>query len=202
MTENRIDVAARESQNKFQLIGDHPALDFLNTVPLVDGALVDTLASDDDVVDWLRLSGWPLESDAHAMKAGALISAARELRDVIRMLVERREAGKRLDPEPLNAFLLEARSYTKLLQKKDGSLQLRPKWKQRTAQEILAPLAQSAAELIAEGDFNLIRRCESEQCVLWFYDRTKSHHRRWCSMANCGNRHKVAAYRQRKQQSL
>jgi len=58
--------------------------------------------------------------------------------------------------------------------------------------------AEAAAELLAEGDFELIRRCESESCVLWFYDRTKSHRRRWCSMASCGNRHKVAAFRSRR----
>jgi predicted RNA-binding Zn ribbon-like protein len=202
MTTGQIETTARESQSKFFFLGDHPALDFLNTVPLVDGVLVDSLASDSDVAEWLRLSGWPVESDANAGKASALLAAARELRSVIRTLVERHAAGKRLDPEPLNVFLAEARNYPRLTQKKDGSLQLRLRWKQRTAHEILAPLAQSAAELLAEGDFSLVRRCESEQCVLWFYDRTKSHQRRWCSMANCGNRHKVAAYRQRKQQGL
>jgi predicted RNA-binding Zn ribbon-like protein len=64
---------------------------------------------------------------------------------------------------------------------------------------MLAPVAEWAADLLADGDFELIRRCESEECVLWFYDRTKSHHRRWCSMATCGNRHKVAQYRMRQQ---
>ena len=43
----------------------------------------------------------------------------------------------------------------------------------------------------------LIRECEHPDCVLWFYDRTKSHRRRWCSMALCGNRHKVAEFRKR-----
>ena len=202
MTANQIEIAERDAESNFLFLADHPALDFLNTVPLVDGALVDLFVSDSSVAEWLRLSGWPVEGDTHATRPSALLSAARELRGVIRTLIERRTAGKRLDPEPLNAFLAEVRSFTKLSQKKDGSLQLRLKWKQRTAHEILAPLAQSAAELLAEADFNLVRNCESEQCVLWFYDRTKSHQRRWCSMANCGNRHKVAAYRQRKQQSL
>ena len=63
---------------------------------------------------------------------------------------------------------------------------------------MLGPVAEAAAELIANGDFSLIRRCENPQCVLWFYDRTKAHVRRWCSMAACGNRHKVTAYRGRK----
>ncbi|MNH42693.1 CGNR zinc finger [compost metagenome] len=69
-----------------------------------------------------------------------------------------------------------------------------------TAEQYLAPLAESAAELMAEGDFDLVRVCEHPDCVLWFYDRTKSHRRRWCSMALCGNRHKVAEFRKRKQQ--
>nr|WP_254214234.1 CGNR zinc finger domain-containing protein [Burkholderia multivorans] len=33
--------------------------------------------------------------------------------------------------------------------------------------------------------------------MLWFLDRTKSHRRRWCSKALCGNRQKVAAFRRR-----
>jgi len=32
---------------------------------------------------------------------------------------------------------------------------------------------------------------------MWFYDRTKSHRRRWCSMALCGNRAKARAHRER-----
>jgi predicted RNA-binding Zn ribbon-like protein len=35
--------------------------------------------------------------------------------------------------------------------------------------------------------------------VLFFYDTTKNHARRWCSMAFCGNRHKVAAHYRRQQ---
>jgi predicted RNA-binding Zn ribbon-like protein len=42
-----------------------------------------------------------------------------------------------------------------------------------------------------------VRRCEGVDCVLWFYDRTKAHRRRWCSMEGCGNRAKVARFRSR-----
>ena len=67
--------------------------------------------------------------------------------------------------------------------------------------ELAAAVESAAAELLASGNFSLIRRCESESCVLWFYDRTKSHQRRWCSMASCGNRHKVAAFRKRRSEA-
>ena len=189
-------------------VADHPALDFLNTQARIDGESIDFLKSNADVLGWLARAGWPVEGDAasgvdHARQAhvrSALLQAARTLRDVIRTLVERRKAGKRIDPGALNAFLAESRSYLTLTAGKDGSIDLQRKWKQRSPEEILAPLAESAAELLSNGDFDLIRGCEDAECVLWFYDRTKSHHRRWCSMASCGNRHKVAAFRARQQQ--
>lgn len=70
--------------------------------------------------------------------------------------------------------------------------------KVQTAEQFLAPIAEAAATLLVEGDFGLVRTCEHPECVLWFYDRTKGHRRRWCSMALCGNRHKVAEFRKRK----
>ena len=36
-----------------ELVGDHPALDLLNTIARVDGGLVDVWQSDDDVLRWL-----------------------------------------------------------------------------------------------------------------------------------------------------
>jgi predicted RNA-binding Zn ribbon-like protein len=64
-------------------------------------------------------------------------------------------------------------------------------------EQLLAPIAEAAAELLTLQDFSIIRKCESPDCVLWFYDRTKGHKRRWCSMAVCGNRHKVSSFRKR-----
>jgi predicted RNA-binding Zn ribbon-like protein len=36
--------------------------------------------------------------------------------------------------------------------------------------------------------------------VLYFYDTTKNHRRQWCSVAMCGNRHKVAEFRRRQRE--
>ena len=47
------------------------------------------------------------------------------------------------------------------------------------------------------ADLSLVKACQNPQCVLFFYDTTKNHARRWCSMAACGNRAKVAAHYQR-----
>jgi predicted RNA-binding Zn ribbon-like protein len=178
-------------------VGDHLALDLLNTVVRLDGKLIDSLQSDSDVLRWISNAGWPVQGDLTNSKPDTLLHSARTLREAIRKLIETRKVGKRADLAHFNAFLAESQSHLKLSPGKGGILNLEREWKQRTPEEILAPVAEAAAELLATGDFNLVRHCEDAECVLWFYDRTRSHHRRWCSMATCGNRNKVAAFRNR-----
>jgi predicted RNA-binding Zn ribbon-like protein len=59
---------------------------------------------------------------------------------------------------------------------------------------LLAAVARSGAEIIAEGSRASLRLCANPHCGLFFYDTSRTHRRRWCSMAVCGNRSKVAAF--------
>jgi predicted RNA-binding Zn ribbon-like protein len=180
-------------------IGDHVALDLLNTVLLVKGELVDTLKSDQDVLEWLKRGGQPvLPGDRKGLPPGALVSAARKLREIVREAVLKRKAGGQVNVRALNNFLAQGASHVSLALRKDGSVRISREWKQDSPEQLLSPLAEAAADLLAHGDFDLIRKCGSDDCVLWFYDRTKSHHRKWCSVSTCGNRSKVAAFRQRR----
>jgi predicted RNA-binding Zn ribbon-like protein len=62
---------------------------------------------------------------------------------------------------------------------------------------LLAAIARSAAELLAEGPKAPLRVCANPQCGLFFYDKSRTHRRRWCSMSVCGNRNKVATFARR-----
>jgi len=62
---------------------------------------------------------------------------------------------------------------------------------------LLAAIARSGAELIADGAASRLRRCGNPNCQLLFCDDSRTHRRRWCSMAHCGNRSKVAAFAKR-----
>lgn len=177
---------------------DHPALDFLNTVAQIDGKPVDSWASDADVLRWLRRMGWYGEDGASTGPARGLLKSARLLRETVRALVAGRKSGESIDPRPLNDFLAKAPSHSELVCDEAG-VRLERRRMTKIPEQLLAPVAESAAELLATGDFDLVRKCEDAACTMWFYDRTKSHRRRWCSMALCGNRHKVAAFRQRRQ---
>ncbi|GAQ26715.1 hypothetical protein SAMD00023378_0398 [Ralstonia sp. NT80] len=180
------------------LIADHPVLDMLNTIANVDGQPHDFWQTDEDVSDWLVRAGWLTEPLAGGYPPGVLLAVARHLREVIRTLVEARKAGRPASADALNVFLRQAPSHPVLVWDGDTPRvdRLRPT---DSVEQRLAPLAEAAAHLLAEGDFQLVRVCEHPECTLWFYDRTKSHKRRWCSMAVCGNRHKVAEYRKRQQ---
>lgn len=180
------------------VLADEPVLDMLNTRANVDGVPFEFWQVDADVERWLVRLGWAEEGAVPAFEAGALLSAARGLREVIRTLLEQRKAGEQGDPAALNGFLRKALSHPLLAWPAPGELRLERQRKQQTPEQFLSPIAEAAATLLVEGDFGLIRTCEHPECVLWFYDRTKAHKRRWCSMALCGNRHKVAEFRKRK----
>jgi len=59
---------------------------------------------------------------------------------------------------------------------------------------LLAAVARSGAEIVAEGTRARLRVCANPACGLFFYDNSRTRRRRWCSMAVCGNRSKVAAF--------
>lgn len=180
------------------VLADDPVLDMLNTLANIDGVPWDFWQADADVAAWLTRVEWVEQDSIPGFEPGALLSAARELREVIRDLVAARKAQQPGNPAALNAFLRKAVSHPQLVWPATEAPRLERQRKQQTAEQFLAPIAEAAATLVVEGDFNLIRRCEHPECILWFYDRTKAHKRRWCSMALCGNRHKVAEFRKRK----
>jgi predicted RNA-binding Zn ribbon-like protein len=53
------------------------------------------------------------------------------------------------------------------------------------------------AGLAASPAGSQIKRCANPRCVLYFRDTSRTRRRRWCSMAVCGNRMKVAAHARR-----
>ncbi|MER0125974.1 CGNR zinc finger domain-containing protein [Franconibacter daqui] len=179
-------------------LADHGALDFLNTVALAEGQRHDFWQRDDDVKAWLAQSGLVALPDETPFEPGALLHEARELRETIRTLVAQKKAGEAVNPAPLNRYLASANSHQQLVTGEDGALRIERIYASQTPAQLLAPVAELAASLLAEPHFELVRECEHPECCLWFYDRTKSHRRRWCSMALCGNRAKVARFRQQK----
>jgi predicted RNA-binding Zn ribbon-like protein len=182
-------------------VGDHPAINFINTLRMEGNTLTDTWQSDDDVAAWMVREGLRDSMPSASWPDNALLEKARNLRDLARRAVAARKAEKTFPLDELNGFLEHSASYYLLHAESPVELRLERVNGQKTVEQYLAPVAESIAELLAHADFHLVRACEGERCVLWFYDRTKAHRRRWCSPQFCGNRAKVAAFRARARQS-
>jgi predicted RNA-binding Zn ribbon-like protein len=50
----------------------------------------------------------------------------------------------------------------------------------------------------AEGHWARLKICPADDCRWAFYDRSRNRSATWCDMKVCGNRHKVAQYRERR----
>ena len=115
---------------------------------------------------------------------------AKDLRAATRRLIAH---PRRKDLDLLNAALARGRGSYRV-ELKNGALRTRF---HPDAADPLFLIASEVAAFLASEERALVKRCEGANCVLLFYDTTKSHTRRWCSMAGCGNREKVARHYRR-----
>lgn len=177
-------------------VGDHLALDLLNTEARNQGHAVDFWTSSESVYRWLVRQG-VAASEAREEFPADLLARGRALRAAVREAIAARKAGGPVAVDVLNDYLQAYLTSPRLQRDDAGAMALVRVPRGDAMASLLGPVAEAAAELLAEGDFALVRQCEHPDCILWFYDRTKSHKRRWCSMAQCGNRQKAAKFRQR-----
>jgi predicted RNA-binding Zn ribbon-like protein len=61
----------------------------------------------------------------------------------------------------------------------------------------LARLTESIARELTRPDADRLRVCANEECRWVFWDASPTARRKWCDMATCGNRAKVARHRER-----
>ena len=194
-------------------VGEHLALDFLNTTATPRGTRVEWMGDGKDLVDWLEQVRSIEPADAARIRESgndALDEVARQAREIRRWLhgFVTTRMGKPLRATtaavaPLNELLARDNSFQRVeAAARDAEdrrrllLQRVQRWE--SCGELLPPIAEAAADLFCNQDFRLIRACASSACTLVFLDRTKAHARRWCSMAVCGNRAKTATHRARR----
>lgn len=189
-------------------LGDHLALDFLNSTATPSRVTIELIGDGAAYLRWLELAGVVSTAESQALRSqfspvelDSAAAAATSLREWLRPVIAAWAGGDPGTPGEdtlthLNEIMSADSRHTEIA--RDGhrlSVTDRRAWS--TPQALLAPPAQAAADLFADADRSLARNCEGPTCTLWFYDRTKAHQRRWCSMAVCGNRAKARAHRRR-----
>ena len=194
----------------FFFVGNHRALDFVNTEVAVEGEPRDLLTGLDDLVGWLVRAGALDSATARAALAEwggrrrgeSAVQAARALRAALRRLADAWAAGKpapRATVARVNGLLARGTGTSRIVPAADGEgFAVERGLRLEEPEDLLVPIAEAAADLLCHADPGRVRRCAHPECVLYFLDGTKNGTRRWCDMRTCGNRTNAAAYYRRR----
>jgi predicted RNA-binding Zn ribbon-like protein len=190
---------------RFDQLGGHVALDFVNTLGgLPDDPDDEYLHQYDDLLIWTERVGRLTPASAVQLREAAVddppgaqvrLTRARQLRNSLDRVLRAQLSD---DPHPDAGDLAVLRgAYLAAIEhatfepadsgmrwswRDDGDLD-RPLW----------PIAVAAIELLQTGPLQLLARCG--HCRWLFLDTSRQHNRRWCSMNACGAIVKMRRYR-------
>jgi len=198
---------SRASNGGFPFVGHYRCLDFVNTALIAAQGRTDPIQDFSGLVSWLHEAGLidaaerrvALAKWGKGREAQQTYGAAQLFRLRMAEIAEKLAARKQVSKSGVDAINEQLRSLAaraKLTRGKSGFVE-RLETDFTEPRQLIVPLAQSAADLLCNGDLSLVKRCANASCSLYFYDTSKNHTRRWCSMETCGSRMKMAAYYQR-----
>ena len=198
---------AADAPGRFHRVGGILAADFANTFASTDNK-GDAIQSWSDLIQFLgavaivrpnqidalkQLEASSPEETVATLQSALLLRAG--IREALAAIANRQNVPDR-SAAAVNAILRLTEGYDQLAPVEAGwGMQFVQR--EKRLEWLLAAIARSAAEFMVEGRKAPVRKCANPNCVLYFYDTSRTGRRRWCSMAVCGNRNKVAAFTRR-----
>lgn len=161
---------------------------FVNTTDLQDGP--EELEDPNTLQSWLVAKG--LLGSSQAADAPDLKHAI-ALREAIRNVIGA-NSGSRV--YPVDVATLNGAAIASGLRMRfgaDGKARLEPE-----SPGVVGAMGRIVATLYSameDPDWTRLKLCSSQSCRWAFYDRSKNHSSRWCTMASCGNREKARRFR-------
>lgn len=191
----------------YLFLANEPTIDFVNTEVVLRGTRTDLLRNFESLTEWLAKAGLATAAAAQRLATRwgktndgeAALRHALALRGSLREALEKiAESGKAPGAfaESLGGWLGETRSRTEV-HLSNGRIQTMTQPVLEKPEDAMALVALAAAKFLSTAEYSNIHHCEGTDCILFFYDTSKNHSRRWCSMEFCGNRAKVTAFRKR-----
>ena len=163
---------------------------FVNTVDLQDGP--ERFTDPKALGAWLAAHGL-MEPEQPIDDADLRHAIA--VREAIRGVIGA-NTGRKVYPLDV-ATLNEAAGVSRLRARfgADGKARLEPE--AGGADGAIGRLVATVFAAMAEEDWGRLKLCGSQSCRWAFYDRSRNHSSRWCTMASCGNRQKAKRFRDR-----
>ena len=203
----------KRDAGSIKLSGGALCLDFTNTVHCYGCEdLGEYLNTYSDLVAWSRHVGTITDDEAktlsrraagHPAEAASAHKSAIELREAIYRIFTIGIEGQSPTQDDLavfNDYLSEAMMRSQIVKSQDGFY-----WdmtgNKAKLDWILSPVIRSAADLLVSEEFRKVKKCSDPACGWLFLDISRNRSRRWCDMADCGNRAKASRFYKKKKKS-
>ena len=163
---------------------------YVNTVDIQDGP--EELSDPNALERWLVAHGL-MESGQEVSDAD--LKNAIAVREAIRGVIG---ANTGATIYPLDIATLNGAAAASRLRARfgaDGKARLEPE--AGGVAGAMGKLVATVFTAMADDDWSRLKLCGSSTCRWAFYDRSRNHSSRWCTMASCGNRQKARRFRQR-----
>ena len=161
---------------------------FLNTC--ADELGIEDLATTDAATEWLRSAG--LWTGDQALSAAALTELT-GFRENLRQVVRENHVPEAATLVALEPYLKHVRLGLDV-----GTRGLELMSVQAGVAGVIGTLLVRIHNSMQQGTWSRFKCCQLPSCGWAFYDYSKNHSGRWCSMKTCGSRHKARTYLQRK----
>ena len=164
---------------------------YVNTVDLQDGP--EELSDPAHLATWLADHGL-LPAGASAEPAD--LAHAIALREALRAVIGANSGGT---VYPVDVATLNQAAVTSRLRPRfgpDGRARLEPEAGGVTG--ALGRIVAAAFAAMEDEDWGRLKLCSSPTCRWAYFDRSRNHSSRWCTMASCGNRAKAKRFRQQR----
>jgi predicted RNA-binding Zn ribbon-like protein len=184
------------------LVGGRLCLDFTNTIGRhPPEPLNEWLHDYADLVWWSRRAGVLEEGEAEALfarardepaRAAGVFARAIALREAVYRILSAAAAEREAAEEDLGTLNRELSSALCHLRVRAEGEGFAWGWEEGGGLDRpLWPVARDAAELLVSDDLARVGGCCGEDCDWLYLDTSRNRSRRWCTMADCGNRAKA-----------
>ncbi|RNG34943.1 CGNR zinc finger domain-containing protein [Streptomyces botrytidirepellens] len=182
--------------NEFVFVSGRLCLDLAGTMLWRRSVRTELLGSPDDLRRWICSAG--VVDDPGSVDSRGL-ERVRRLREAVYLLVGHWPLGDDADTAVKDA-LAEVNEAARLPLPKRQLDESGRATRTGSVDEVLGAVGYDAVDLLSSSQFSRMRECANNDCTRLFVDLSRSGARRWCGMAECGNRNKAATFRKRQKQ--
>ncbi len=181
------------------VLGGTAWINLVNTTYFSNKQKIDILVDTSSTFQWLKENNLLRESDSLALEneelLNSLIGELRSLRHFSKVILSDLEQQGKLSPNTTEQLkkLTKQVNIGLTINTDHDKLKLAPEGI-TSRDHVLYNIIYSIIDTLDSISINRIRKCEHQECCLYFVDTSRSGKRRWCSMELCGNRKKAAKF--------